>query len=334
MQRRSTFLRAVLAGAFSVAALRAPEAQARPPVKACTASFSAAQDRARAGHLREAKELYLKCARTACGTIQKKCAVAADHAGSGVAQVALVVSDASGAALVDVLVKMDGAPLTTHLDGRAMAMDPGTHEFTFGARVGEPARYVWLTRTIMVGEGQRTPIEVVMPAPKDEGTEATPGTSLHAAASDVPTSDASPNEQGGAEKADPGTHEASGTSSVDAWQPATATSHASPWPWVAGGVGLAGIGAGALLTYWGNADNAALAQCAPSCKPSSVDHIHQLYLAADHSFAAGGAAVGLAAILFATSHHRERSVASKRSTMAFDVRPAPSGVLATFGTSF
>jgi hypothetical protein len=90
----------------------------------------------------------------------------------------------------------------------------------------------------------------------------------------------------------------------------------SAFAYLLGGVGLLGVGAGGLLTYWGKTDNSALAACTPNCQPSSVEHIRRLYLAADVSFAAGGAALGIASLLFATSH--------------FDVQPAHSGAFATF----
>jgi hypothetical protein len=70
---------------------------------------------------------------------------------------------------------------------------------------------------------------------------------------------------------------------------------------VLGGVGAAALGAGALATYWGNKDNAALGQCAPWCQPATVKHIKQLYLGADVSLGVGAVALATGFWLFARS---------------------------------
>jgi len=327
----------------TVAASAVPaEAKGGQPLRACSAAFSGAQERARSGHFREAKELFLKCAKTpTCGGIQRKCALAAEETGSELAHVAIVVNDSAGTPLVDVIVKMDGEPLATRLDGRAIAMDPGVHEFTFGAGVGEPVHYVWLTRKFMVAQGQREPISVTMPAAQDVDAETTPIAAPTPAVRSLVAAPAEPSKDVDASSSSEKpvvTEPASSTAAASAMAPQR--SGRSVLPWVVGGVGALGVGAGALLTYWGRADNQALAQCSPDCKPASVDHIHQLYLASDLSFAAGGAAIGLAAILLATSHPHEGSIPSTGSSgashtaLAFDVQPTRSGAFASFVGAF
>jgi hypothetical protein len=81
-------------------------------------------------------------------------------------------------------------------------------------------------------------------------------------------------------------------------------------------VGLAALGAGAALTYWGRRDNDLLARCAPYCSPASIDHIRQLYLASDIAIGTGVAAIGIAGVIF------------------LDVRPAPSGAIASVAGTF
>jgi hypothetical protein len=188
---------------------------------------------------------------------------------------------------------------------------PGVHEFSFSARVGPwPGRDVSTTQTISIDKGQRGPIAVALPSadpPEDEGVKGTwpPApteieTPVEATkAPDKPLPDAPPRE------AEPTVTRSGGPSA---------------FAYVLGGVGALGLGAGALLTYWGKTDNAALAQCTPNCQPSSVEHIRGLYLAADLSFGAGAAAVGVSTLLFATSH--------------FDVRPVRSGAVASVGGGF
>ncbi len=267
--------------AFSVAAtvLSGTMASAwdRPPTRACLAAYEGAQERQRSGHLREGRELLLECAKAACGGLQRKCASGADQLASDIAMVAPVVTDAAGAALLDVQVSVDGESLTTRLDGRPLAVDPGVHQLSVSARVGPwPGREISTTQTITIEQGQRGAIAIALPPPPTPPTPA-------------PAQEAPAVRHGGGPSA---------------------------FAYLFGGAGLLGVGAGALLTYWGKTDNFALAGCAPNCSPSSVEHIRRLYLGADVSFAAGGAALGLAALLFATSH--------------VDVQPARSGGLASF----
>jgi hypothetical protein len=201
----------------------------------------------------------------------------ASQLASDIALVAPVVTDDRGTALLDVQVKVDGEPLTTRLDGRPLAVDPGVREFSFIARVGSwPGREIATTRTITIEQGQRGAIAVELP-PIDVSQDAATPSNAGAEGAPHPV----PQLQEPREARRGG---------------------ASAFAYLLGGVGLLGVGAGGLLTYWGKTDNSALAACSPNCHPSSVDHIRKLYFASDVSFAAGGAAIGLSALLFATSH--------------------------------
>jgi len=109
----------------------------------------------------------------------------------------------------------------------------------------------------------------------------------------------------------------------------------SAFAYVLGGVGLLGVGAGALLTYWGKTDNDALAQCAPNCLSSSVDHVRTMYLAADVSFGVGAVLLGAATWMFATSHSGERPIpAAAPSAAILDLEPTRSGAIATVRGAF
>jgi hypothetical protein len=146
-------------------------------------------------------------------------------------------------------------------------------------------------------------------------------------------SDPEPSES---EKASPGARPDTSPSSDEAPQQAAeqprSKGGAGAFPYLIGGTGLAAIGAGTLLMVWGRKDNAALAQCSPSCQPSSVDRVRNLYTAADISFGVGLAAVGLSAYLFATSGSSEK--APPRAAYAVDVVPMPSGAFASVAGAF
>lgn len=276
------------------------------PLRACMAAYSGGLERQRSGRLREGRELLLECAKTACGALQKKCASGAGQLASDIALIVPLVTDEAGAALLDVQVKVDGELLTTRLDGRPLPVDPGVHQFWFSARVGPwPGREVTTTRAITIEQGQRGPIAISL-QPLD-GAEPTlaPGASTataeHTEADPAVGSGKAVVQAAPEREASPTVRHGGGTSA---------------FAYLLGGVGILGLGAGGLLTYWGKTDNAALAACTPNCQPSSVDHIRRLYLGADVSFAAGGAALGIAALLFATSH--------------VDVEPVHSGAYASF----
>lgn len=270
-----------------------------------------------------------------CNKAQKKCAPPAGQARPDLAMIVPVVTDDAGKPLVDVQVKVDGEPLARRLDGRPLPVAPGPHEFSFTARVGPwPGRDVSTTEQITIVQGQRGPIAVSLPSPDADDANATwPPPAAFAGTVDPETT---------GERSKPPDKPSPDRPAPEAPAPAEAPPPVprlgggpSAFAYLVGGVGAVGLGAGALLTYWGKTDNDALSQCAPNCQPSSVDHIRRLYLAADLSFGAGGAALGVATLLFATSHPGDATAkAPARAAYRFDVRPTRSGGLALFEGAF
>jgi hypothetical protein len=131
--------------------------------RTCRSAYDKAQDLERSSRLIEAKESLQSCARPRCGRrLQQVCAAKFSLIESDIPSVVLLVTDGTGAPRVDVGVKMDGAPLATEIDGRALPVDPGLHEFSFSTIDG-----VFATRKVLVGQGQRNrPIEVSSDAPR------------------------------------------------------------------------------------------------------------------------------------------------------------------------
>jgi hypothetical protein len=248
----------------------------------------------------------LACAKTSCGArLAQECSAKATQLDFDIPSVVPIVTDEEGRPRVDVQIKIDGELLTSRLEGFALPVDPGLHEFTFSA-----GNDVFARQKIVIAQGQRNRIlPVSMPPSLDDlqnkaiadrmAPQAPPPPSTPPPAPHPPPSNA-PEARGGR----------------------------SVLPYVLGGVGLAGLAGGAMLTYWGRKDNEALAACAPNCSPSSVSHIRTMYLAADISFAAGGAALAGAVVLFFTSGSK-----SERKT-GFDVAPTRSGAVATFSGAF
>jgi hypothetical protein len=119
----------------------------------CGAAYTAAQQRQHSGDLVAASELYQSCADEGCGVkVWQDCMTGESKLHSDVPSVVVAVSDHNGEPLVDVKVEMDGRLLTSRLDGLALPINPGTHEFLFFA--GKEA-FAPQTVTVAVGDRNR-----------------------------------------------------------------------------------------------------------------------------------------------------------------------------------
>jgi len=146
---------------LSVSATRgapaAPRRDGADASRACLAAFERAQAQEEAGHLVEAGRLFRACGAAECGSpLWQECASRNTRLRSYTPSVVPFVVDDSGEPRVDVEVKMDGLLLASRLDGRALPVDPGTHELTFSTESG-----VIGTKKITVARGQRNlPVSV------------------------------------------------------------------------------------------------------------------------------------------------------------------------------
>jgi hypothetical protein len=298
---------------------------------ACKVAYKTAQEREQSSRLREAQELYLACSKVACGAFMRpECTTKYTQLQSDVPSVIPVVTDETGAAKVDVQVKMDGELLTSKLDGRALPVDPGMHEFQFSTDAG-----VIATEKVMIMVGQRnSPVavslakhgqrtlaaSVTLPAPANRSSlepHATPSKlSTDKAAPPKMVSESSPVEE-----------------SPDMAAPEPRRKSAGALPYIIGGAGVLGLGAGALLTVWGKKDNDALGQCSPNCLSSSVSRVKTLYTVADISIGVGAAALGVAAYIFATTGYTKEKAPTK-AAYSVDMQPTKNGAFATVSGAF
>jgi hypothetical protein len=316
--------------------------------RACGLAYRNAIQLEQSAHLRQAKDQLLACSKTSCGAVMKqRCTSHYAQLEADIPSVVPLVSDENGEPRTDVQVTIDNEVVTSKIDGRSLLVDPGVHEFSFTADGS-----VLATQKIMIVQGQRNrPITISLQKDK-HGKRVVLGPAAASSALDAKASLDKPGvDRAGTEKnereAIPG-EKAEKTPAESAPPEKGAAEPASPeapspevkskggpgaMPYLLGTIGIAGLGAGGLLTYWGRKDNDLLAQCSPNCSQSSVDHIRRLYLASDISLGIGGAALATSLIWFIASPSSKEKPPSQASYQ-FDVQPTPQGGFATVSGRF
>lgn len=137
--------------------LVASVAEAAPTKEQCIDADTEAQSLRTSGRFDAARELLRLCTDPACpNVVREDCTQRLDELAQHQPTIVLAARDARGADLVQVVVKMDGTVLTERLDGRALAIDPGEHVFTFEATGTLP-----LERRVVVHEGAQARVESV-----------------------------------------------------------------------------------------------------------------------------------------------------------------------------
>jgi hypothetical protein len=264
----------VVAIAIVFVAWPAAAQRSRRVMQACERTYQRAVKLERAGRLVQAHEAMETCATSVCGEfLHHQCAAGRDRIAADTPSIVPIVTGDDGATITDVEVAMDGETITSMIDGLAIHVDPGPHEITFTRR-GE----VIATQKIVAMQGKRNqPIAVQLHTPKPVPALAQP----QLAAPQVPVAVLSEVPEQPAPKRGSylGSYVLLGS----------------------GALALAGYG---VLTYWGSSDNDQLAKCTPNCLQSSVDHIHDLYLAANISLGVGVAAALTGGWLWWRTHSR------------------------------
>jgi hypothetical protein len=141
-------------GAFAclcvAAGLTSPPALADDTL-ACVQAASTGQTLRDAHKLVAARDQFRACAAQQCPAIvQTQCASWLADVERSLPTVVVAAKDAAGSDLFDVKVSVDGAPLTTRLDGSAVPLDPGPHLFHF-----ELADGTTVDRQALVREGAK-----------------------------------------------------------------------------------------------------------------------------------------------------------------------------------
>jgi hypothetical protein len=223
-----------------------------------------------ANKLLEARDQFRVCAQVQCpGVVQTDCVTWLDAVEKSLPTVVVTAKDAAGAPLLEVAVTVDGAPLTTSLDGRAIPMNPGAHAFHFERADGSAQDL-----EVVVSQGVQNqavtavlkPAVVVAPPPPPQAARPEP--------------------------------------SLPSTPPAAASPDSGPWKtvgWIVGGVGVAGLGLGTIFGIVAIGDKSS-AHCADSqCDAGPLDSARNAARVSDIGLIAGGVlfAGGAALVLLA-----------------------------------
>src|SRR5215472_16985302 len=120
-------------------AMAIPARAAADDTEACISASEHGQALAREHKLVAAREQFVACARDVCpAPILRDCAAKLATVEAGVATMVLVAQDYAGQTMTHVRVAMDGVPLATELDGKALEVDPGMHRFRFETTARAP----------------------------------------------------------------------------------------------------------------------------------------------------------------------------------------------------
>ncbi len=257
----------------------------------CLDAASRGQKLRDAHKLVEARDRFRACARQECPSIvQQDCGRWLGEVERDLSTVVITAKDGAGTDRVDVKVSVDGQPFADKLEGQAVAIDPGRHLMHF-----ETADGMQLDREVLVKEGGKNQtVEVILGGAVDPSKKAaTESGSL----------------SGGAVAAHGG--------GTGAWRTVG---------WVLGGVGVAGLGAGAVFGALAIGDKSS-AHCTGSicANTDALNNARSAATGANVGLIAGGAllATGAALVLFAP---RSREASAPVAVIAPAVGPGLGGV--------
>ena len=231
----------------------------------CVDAHTAAQKLRGEGKLRAAREQLLVCAQPGCpGIARKDCTSWLGEVDKELPSVVFRAKRADGNDAIDVRVLMDGEKLTDKLDGRALRVDPGPHQFRFELEGSEP---VERQLVIIVGEKNRAiTIELENTAPVEPNPPPT----------------------GGGTEGPPEADSGSGSGIPVA-------------TWIFGGVGVAGLAGFTYFSLKGLGDEKDLDECKPNCSDDAVSDVKQTFLFGDISLVVGVAGLGAATYFLLTA---------------------------------
>jgi hypothetical protein len=287
-QPRPTRVATGLLLALVVITAAAPQAGAADPqVAQCLSAAERAQELRNAGKLRATKEQLAVCTSRSCpASVRSDCARWYEEVERAMPTVVLGARDWQGHDRNDVKVSVDGSPLVSSLDGRAVAVDTGTHVLRFEAADVAPVE-----QSVVLREGdkdRRVEVRFGPPVAHSAPTTETPAPTTTSTTStpSTPASTATSTDQGATEAAPT---EAHGRRRVP-----TAV-------WVLGGAGVVAEAVFGIFLWQGYSvagDLNGNKHCPPGCPPGDVDAMSRDFVIADVALYAGIGLLGAAAVVY------------------------------------
>lgn len=303
---------AVIVATLVLASFAPANAIAAPPDKTtCAASYEQAQRLRRSKKLVKARDALLVCVQDSCPEILRTdCTTWLSQVDASLPTVVFEARGADGVFLPDVTVSSGGEIVVSHLDGNAIAFDPGERTLRF-----EHAGAKAIEQSFVVREGEKLQkIAVVFPdigappSPSPPETKPPVKTDAPPAPSTAPPISVTP------------------PPSRDAGAPSAPI----PWSvWTLGGFGVAGLGVFGVFAISGYSDvTGKLSRCEPSCSHADVQSVRTRYLIGDVGLVVGALALGGAAYIYFFGRDKDAARASVGASMT------PGGARAFVGASF
>jgi len=295
----TTTTRKVLVALTIVGALAPSTLWAAPDKKACLAAYDETQKLKKSGKLLAAKKQALVCAQSECpAVVRDDCTSWSVELDKSTPSIVLVVTDADGKDITDAKAFIDGEEVTSHKEGKAIALDPGSHKLRV-ERVG----YDTIEQELVAHEGDKNR-SIAVKFPKKGGDEAPPK-----ATPEPPPADSTPK-------------------TVTTARPVPASA------WLLAGVGVIGLAGFVTFGSMGNSKKSDLDArgCKPDCPSADVDAAKRDYLIADVALGVGVISLGVAAVLVLT--RGEETVPASGKVPSVDVALGRSSAAATLRWSF
>jgi hypothetical protein len=259
----------------------------------CAQAYERAQEERTAGQLSAAIEHLKSCLDSTCPRfIREDCLRWMNQTEIALPTVVFSVRQ-DGKDLTTVEILCDGNPLVGTLDGKALPVDPGLHNFTFNvpglAAVG---------RQLLIREGERNRV-----------IDVDLGTSRESSSPPLPSPSPSP----------------SPASSVKTVPPAPlARTDALAYGLV--GVGALGVAGFTVFGLLGNSRQGELERtCAPNCQSDQIDGVRTRYILADTCLGVGLVSLGFATYLLVKDHGRSSPDRNGTTSVSFIPRSTGAG---------
>jgi hypothetical protein len=244
-------------------------AEQPPTPTQCTEAFEESQRLSNKGKLQSAMEHLIICAQPTCPQfLAKECSSDYESVSVRVPTIIVRVHDHTQRPVTDALISMDGEKLRGSVEGVAIPVDPGLHEFTF-ERPGSQSAKV----RVVVAEGQKNQPVVATLEPLPPAVSPSP---VKAPPSKLPPSQSS-------------------------------TSSGIPTAsYVLGAIGIAGLATGTAFRLVGAASYRDLeSRCGRTCPPDDVTPVKTKFTISSIGFGVGAAALLAAGVVLVAGGGKE-----------------------------